>query len=244
MDTLLIEKKRNLATITLNRPDKMNAITMEMMRGLRDAFKELENDSKTTVILIQGAGDKSFSAGVDSKEILTMPPEKKTEVYHLMKECSDIAMRSDKILIAALNGYMLGMGAALALAADIRIAVNRPEVYLQFLEIDVGMFPLFVMALGFYHFPPTVAARMVFGGEKLELAEMKHYGFIDSICAPEDFEKEIRKVARVYTNKRPEMIRLAKECYCKEREILLKQVELEHGYAKKFYETINQSNEI
>lgn len=238
MDTLLIEKKRNLATITLNRPEKMNAITMEMMRGLRDAFKEIENDPKTTVILIQGAGDRSFSAGVDSKEILTMPPEKKTEVYHLMKECSDIAMRSDKILIAALNGYMLGMGAALALAADIRIAVNRPEVYLQFLEIDVGMFPLFVMALGFYHFPPTIAAKMTFGGEKLELADMKHYGFIDTVYSPEEFEKGIRRTTHLYTSKRPEMIRLAKECYCKERELLLKQIDLEHGYAKKFYNTI------
>jgi enoyl-CoA hydratase len=239
--SLIIEKKRNLATVTLNRPDKMNAITLEMMRNFRDLFLDLQNDSKITVVLVQAAGDKAFSAGVDSKEILTLPPEQKSEVYDLMVEVGMLALHCDKLLIGALNGLMLGMGTALALAMDLRVAVQRPEVYMQMLEVDVGMFPFFVMGLGFYHFPPAVATRMVFGGEKCDLSQMQHYGFIHSTFSPEEFEKGVKKVVRTYTNKRPEMIHLSKKCLCQEREMLLKQIEIEHDFSKKFYQTISNN---
>jgi enoyl-CoA hydratase/carnithine racemase len=239
MEHLLIEKKRNVVTVTFNRPEKMNAITLEMMKSLRDVLVELQNDTKTTILVFRAAGDKAFSAGVDSKEILTLPPEKKAEVYDIMVETAMLALNCDKILIAALNGVMLGMGAALALGADLRVAANRPEVYLQCLEVDVGMFPFFVMGLGFYHFPPSVAAKLVFGAEKFELPEMQHYGFIHSVYEPEEFEKGIAKIVRYYSNKRPEMIRISKQCLIQERKLLLDQMEIEHKFADKFYKQSN-----
>jgi enoyl-CoA hydratase/carnithine racemase len=81
----------------------MNAITLEMLRGLRNLFHELQTDSKTTVLLFKAAGDRAFSAGVDSKEILTLSPEKKIEVNDLMVETAIMALNCDKIITAALN---------------------------------------------------------------------------------------------------------------------------------------------
>jgi enoyl-CoA hydratase/carnithine racemase len=238
MDTLIVEKKHNLLTITINRPEKANAFSLEMLRRMRDMLKELHEDTKSTVVLLKAAGERAFSAGVDSKEILTLPPEKKKEVYDLMVESGKLALTCDKIIIAALNGVILGMGCGLVLAADLRIAVDRPEVYMQMLEVDVGMFPVYVMGLSFYHFPPAVASKLVFGGEKFGLEEMRHHGFLHSVYPPEEFDKGIKRVVRVYTNKRTDMIRQSKQCLCKEREGLLKNIELEHGFGQKFYDSL------
>jgi enoyl-CoA hydratase/carnithine racemase len=237
MDTLIVEKKHNLVTITINRPEKANAFSLEMFRRLRDVLKDLNADTSSTVVLLRAAGEKAFSAGVDTKEILPLPPEKKKEVYDLMVESGKLALTCDKIIIAALNGVMLGMGCGLALAADLRIAADRPEVYMQMLEVDVGMFPVYIMGLSFYHFPPAVASKLVFGGEKFGLEEMRHHGFLHSVYPPGEFERGIKRVVRVYTNKRADMIRQAKQCLCNEREVLLKNIELEHGFGQKFYDS-------
>jgi len=239
MDPLIVEKKHNLLTITINRPEKANAFSIDMFKRLRDVLNDLNADTRTTVVL-KAAGDRVFSAGVDSKEILTLPPEKKKEVYDLMVESGRLALTSNKSIIAALNGTILGMGCGLALAADIRIAADRPEVYMQMLEVDVGMFPVFVMGLAFYHFPPAIASKLVFGGEKFGLEEMRHHGFLHSVYPPDEFDRGIRRVVRVYTNKRADMIQQSKQCLCKEREMLLRNIELELGFGQQFYDNLNK----
>jgi enoyl-CoA hydratase/carnithine racemase len=238
MNHLLIEKKRNVTTITLNRPEKANAITIDMMLGLKQAFLDIQNDHDTTIVVLQSTGEKHFSAGVDTQEILALPPQKKKDVYLLMVEVSRLALTMDKLLIVALNGLMLGMGCALCLGGDLRVAVDRPEVIMQMLEVDVGMFPFFVMALSYYHFPPSIATKLVFGAEKFTLAEMQQHRFIYATFAPEEFEKGLKKIIRFYAGKSPDMIRQAKACYCQEREVLLKQLELEHQYSEKFYDSL------
>ena len=211
------------------------AVTLAMMTTLRDQFLELTKDEKTTVVLLQAAGNKVFSAGVDSQEILTLPPEEKAKVYELMVEIARLALTSDKILIVALNGLALGMGAALVLAADLRIAIDNPDHYMQLVEVDVGMFPFFVEAMSFYHFPPALATKLVFGGDKFSISDMNQVGFLHSVHSTDDFPKAVRRLTRQFTQKRSNMLRLSKECLVKERELLLKQIEIENTFAQKFY---------
>ena len=130
-DYVLFEQRGHVAIVTINRPDRMNALGHDVRTGLIDAFLKIRHEPSIRVAVITGAGDKAFSAGADLKEHNEIFQKKSYRVgpdYGALDEpphSSIIAIETYKPLIAAVNGYALAGGCELTLACDIRIAAEN-----------------------------------------------------------------------------------------------------------------------
>ena len=122
---LLIEKKDGVMWVTLNRPEARNALDAKTLMELDLAFSEAESDNNIRVVVVQGAGGKSFAAGADIKQLhdreaLEALNPGMQGLYAKIESCS-------KVTIAAVTGYALGGGCELALACDIRVATKKAK---------------------------------------------------------------------------------------------------------------------
>ncbi len=123
----------HIATVTLNRPEKLNAVDMDTQRALSDAWRKVRQDSEIWVAVLTGAGTRAFSAGFDLKEMSSRAanPAQHPEPDPFWNQDGSGAIETDlnirKPVIAAIEGYCLGIGLTLALSCDIRIASDRSQ---------------------------------------------------------------------------------------------------------------------
>src|SRR5699024_1059493 len=112
----------NIATLTINRPDKLNALNEQVINELADAIKVIENDEAVKGVIVTGAGEKAFVAGADIKEINKLNKNSGEEFSKKGQQAFQALADLQEPVIAAVNGYALGGGCELALACHIRIA--------------------------------------------------------------------------------------------------------------------------
>ncbi|MFQ6093814.1 MAG: enoyl-CoA hydratase-related protein, partial [bacterium] len=136
---LLVEKEGNLAVVTINRPDKLNALNDDTVAELSAAFEKLENDKTVLVVILTGAGEKAFVSGADIEELAELNAlqgvAKSERGQVLMFKMANL----NKPVIAAINGFALGGGNELAMACDIRIASDKARLGQP--EINLGLIP-------------------------------------------------------------------------------------------------------
>jgi enoyl-CoA hydratase len=136
---LLVEKREDgVAVLTLNRPDKLNALNAEVRRQLMAAFDALAMDDDVKVVVIHGAGDKAFVAGADVNEFAARTAAEQRAVY-LRRRIYETVAEFPKPVIAAVHGFCIGGGSELALACDIRVA-DRTARFSQ-AEVRIGLIP-------------------------------------------------------------------------------------------------------
>lgn len=136
---LLVEKRDDrVAVLTLNRPDKLNALNAELRSLLRDTFGALSEDDEVRVVVLHGAGDKAFVAGADVTEFAARTPEEQREVYSRPRVYEAVA-DFPKPVIAAIHGFCIGGGCELALASDVRVADTTTRISQA--EIRIGLIP-------------------------------------------------------------------------------------------------------
>ena len=169
-DVLTIEKlDGGVALVTVNRPDKMNALNGEVRCAVFEALDQLEGDDEVRAVVITGAGDRAFIAGADISEFKDARP---VEQYRSMQDGDIYDALEDfrKPVIAMINGYCLGGGCELAMACDIRIAAE--EAKLGQPEINLGLIP---GGGGTQRLPRLVgegrAMKMIMTGEQVSGAE-------------------------------------------------------------------------
>lgn len=138
-ENLELDNVNGVLRLTINRPEKMNALNMKTVQELREAFQIIYDDKKIKGVIITGAGDKAFVAGADIKEIASLNElngrkfaENGQEVFSLIENCP-------KPVIAAVDGYALGGGAELAMACHIRIATIQSNFAQP--EVNLGIIP-------------------------------------------------------------------------------------------------------
>lgn len=233
MDELLVNEEKKIYTITLNRPDKLNAINYRMMENLKKCLTQAEENDRIHLVLFKGAGDRAFSAGLDTIEILSLPIEKKNAFFELLLDISKIALTSNKLYMTEIRGFAVAAGFAFCLFSDFKIAEDKPEIYFALPEVEVGVFPFAVMALSLYNFPPSIAIDMLFSGGKLPLQRANELGFINRIFSAENFEKSARKYIREITSQNITVLRLGKACYNIQRMQILKNIIMEKDFTQK-----------
>src|SRR5256714_10381569 len=137
-ETILVRSQDPIALVILNRPDKLNAMSMVLKEELIRALRELDADKATRVIAITAAGQKAFTAGADIHEVHGRTPMEQWRMYeHGM--LYDALDRMSKPILAMINGYCFGGGLELAMACDIRIASSRAT--LGQTELNIGIIP-------------------------------------------------------------------------------------------------------
>lgn len=138
--TLLYETDEdNIATITINRPDKLNALNNEVLSELSDVTEVIKNDEEAKGVIVTGAGEKAFAAGADIKEINALDEQSGQEFSKKGHQIFQTIENLQKPVVAAVNGYALGGGCELAMSCHIRIAGDDAQFGLP--ETSLGLIP-------------------------------------------------------------------------------------------------------
>jgi enoyl-CoA hydratase len=192
--TVLYEKKQNVAIITLNRPQRLNAITRDLINGLIAQLKTARQDQDVSVVILTGAG-RAFCAGEDLKETSAGKSfEDWMEETDGLQEVQRVVMDLGKPLIAAVRGYALGGGCEFALSCDIRIAAE--DAQFGFPETEVG---LTITTAGTKLLAQIVglgkAKELVFTGDYINAQEAMRIGLANSLASAERLLDEALSMA-------------------------------------------------
>ena len=194
-DNLLVEQQKNVATIIINRPTKLNALNKNTIEELHLAFKTLENDKNTKVIIVTGSGEKAFVAGADIKEFADFNVEEGTELARKGQEkLFDFVQNLSTPVIAAINGFALGGGLELAMAAHFRVASSNAKMGLP--EVSLGVIPGYG---GTQRLPQLVgkgkAMEMIMTAAMISADEAKSYGLVNYVVEQEELLPLCEKLA-------------------------------------------------
>lgn len=138
-NNLLLELKENIAVVTVNRPDKLNALNRETVLELRTVFKELRSNDKIHAIILTGSGEKAFVAGADIKELNELDVLSAKKFAERGQDVFNYIENMNKPVIAAVNGFALGGGCELALSCHIRLASENAKFGQP--EVNLGIIP-------------------------------------------------------------------------------------------------------
>ena len=191
---LLVEKKDGVATLTLNRPDQMNALSLELRWALQEALADIGADPEVGVVVLTGAG-KAFCAGQDLKEVTADDAPPLEDIVHGTYNTTVRKMRSlAKPIIAAVNGVAAGAGANIALAADLCVAVEGAKFIQAFSKI--GLIP---DSGGTWMLPKLIglqrATALAYLGTPVSAPEAAAMGMIHKAIPADDFHAEVTALA-------------------------------------------------
>jgi enoyl-CoA hydratase/carnithine racemase len=196
--SFLYDQRDGIATITLNRPDRLNALTFEVYRELTDIFAALQNESEVRAVVITGAG-KAFCSGGDVHDIIgelfKRDMEGLLEFTRLTCELVRNIRALRKPVIASLNGTTAGAGACIALASDIRIAASEARIAFLFVKVglsgaDMGAAYLLPRLVGL-----TKATELLYTGDFISAAEAERIGLYNQVVPHDQLEVTTRAFA-------------------------------------------------
>ncbi|MCL5265759.1 MAG: enoyl-CoA hydratase-related protein [Chloroflexi bacterium] len=208
---IIVEREDGVATLTVNRPNVLNALNDATVAELIAAFDELAGDEGVKVVIVTGAGEKAFVAGADINELRAMKTsqdaiDKVTKGHRLMRKIENLRQP----VIMAINGYALGGGSELALAGDIRIAADTARMGLP--EINLGMIPGFG---GTQRLPRVVgkstAKLMIFTGDHITADDAYRLGLVDKVGPAAELMTFVNDLAKKIASKAPIALAMAKK---------------------------------
>jgi enoyl-CoA hydratase len=208
-ENILVEKKGNVAVITINRPDKLNSLNSKVHIEGVAALDGLKNDADVRVVVITGAGPKSFVAGADISEFADHTPITQRAVFQ-EKTLFNTIDSFPKPVIAMINGFCLGGGNELALACDIRICsenarFSQPEINLGIMCGGGGTQRL-ARLIG-----AGRAMEMVLTGDMIDAATALKFGLVNYVYSAEELEEKTMEFANKLAEKAPIALQLSKE---------------------------------
>jgi enoyl-CoA hydratase len=209
-ECLIYEKKEGIAIITMNRPERLNALSFKLREELSAVFDQMEEDESVKVIILTG-GPKAFCAGADIKERATTLPSQLQYVFKQRKTHEFFCKieNCEKPVIAAISGVALGGGCELALVCDMRIASETARFGLP--EVKLGVMPL---AGGTQRLPRmigvTKAKELLFTGDFIDAQEAYRIGLVNKVVPTARLMDEAMEFARKLADNPPMSIRLVK----------------------------------
>ena len=206
----MMASEDGVATLTLDRPAKLNAIGPAMIAELARRLAEIDGDGDIRVVIITGSGDRAFSVGADvnawsALEPLDMWREWIRDGHRVLERLAHLRQPT----IAAINGYAFGGGLELALAADIRIAADSATFALP--ETKIGTLPGWA---GTKRLPEAIglarAKQMIFSGSRIDTATAERWGLVNEVIALERLMDRCRSLASEIAANAPVSVQLAK----------------------------------
>src|SRR2546426_9463321 len=190
-DNLLLERDGASAIVTINRPKVLNALNSQTVDELRRAMLDLKRDDEVRVIVVTGAGDKSFVAGADINELAVQTPTGGRELALTGQHVLDTIESMGKPVIAAINGYALGGGCELAMACTLRLAADTAKLGQP--EINLGIIPGYA---GTQRLPRLVgkgkAMEIILSGAPIGASEAERIGLVKRVVPAAELKTEAR----------------------------------------------------
>jgi enoyl-CoA hydratase/carnithine racemase len=208
-ETLTFEKKDRIACLTLNRPEQRNAITLEMWNLLEKYWDQVNEDDDIRVVIITGAGDKVFCAGMDLKEADRLRKEGKENILKLIDDPFMQKMRKvNKPIIAAINGSVFAGGFLIALNSDMRVCVR--DTTFAITEAKVGRGSPWAIPL-LWMLPLGIVMELTLTGEAISAERMYQMGFVNRLVRREELMTTAMGIAECIKDNAPLSVRAAKE---------------------------------
>jgi enoyl-CoA hydratase len=199
-NTILVDNEQSIATITINRPNKLNALNTETIKELHNAFSSLEKSKDVKVIILTGSGEKAFVAGADISEFADFSvKEGKKLAAKGQKLLFDFIENLSKPVIAAVNGFALGGGLELAMACHFRIASDNAKMGLP--EVSLGVIPGYG---GTQRLPQLIgkgrAMELIMTASMISAEQANTYGLVNYVVTQEELLPFCKKMASKICN--------------------------------------------
>lgn len=194
-DPILTEKKEKVLTITINRPNKLNSLTLGMLEMVEGALDDVWNDPDVRCVLIKGAGDRAFCAGADISEFLAMDSKTALKVPETGHRVFKKLYMVPKPVVAAINGYCLGGGNEMILYCDFRLASEKSQFGQP--EVNLGLIPgwggsyMLTKTIG-----PSLAKEMIMTGKRINADEAKAAGLLTAVYPDELFDEKVAEFVK------------------------------------------------
>lgn len=209
LETIIFEKRNNIAYITFNRPEVLNAISTQLLTDLRQAIDEIERDKEIRVVIITGAG-RAFMAGADISQLAKMNPLEINDWNHRIIEYFGALEKLKQPVIAAINGFALGGGLEAALCCDIRIAAENAKLGQP--EVSLGIIP---GGGGTPRLPRTVgrakAMELLLTGDMIDAQEAYRIGLVNKVVPEGEALKAAEEIAARIIKRGPLATMLVKD---------------------------------
>jgi enoyl-CoA hydratase len=209
-ETILYERRDSIGCVTINRPDKLNALNGKVMDELDNCFRALQDDGEVRVVILTGAGEKAFVAGADLNELATLAPLEGRDFSRRGQGIFDLVENLGKPVIAAVNGYALGGGCELAMACTLRIASENARFGQP--EVKLGIIPGYA---GTQRLARLVgkgrALEMILSGEPINAQEAYRVGLVNQVVPAAELAAAAEALARKIAANAPLAIRFALE---------------------------------
>lgn len=200
--TLLTTLENGIYTITINRPDKLNAMNNQVMTDINNAVQEVYDNNSIRSAIITGAGPKAFVAGADISEFSGLSVKDGKSVAQKGIDTFFKIENSPKPIIAAINGFALGGGCELAMACHFRIASDNAKFGQP--EVNLGLIPGYggtqrlVQLIG-----KGRAIQMLISGNMIDSSTALQYGLINAVVSPEELLEKAKSILAVINTKAP-----------------------------------------
>jgi len=204
-----VARDGHVATVTMDRPEALNAFDHDQLEALLAAFRGLRDEREVRCVILTGAGDKAFAAGADIKRMAGMDPQEGDAFGRLGHAVADAIETLPQPVIAAVNGYAFGGGCELALACDIRLCSER-AVFAQ-PEVSLGIPPGWG---GSQRLPrlvgPGLAAELIYTGRRVAAEEALRIGLVNAVHPAAALLPAARSMAEQIAANSPRAVRAAK----------------------------------
>lgn len=208
---LLYEVDGAVARLTINRPAKRNALTWELVGGLRDRLADARHDPAVRVVVITGAGDKAFCAGADltgmAGDDSVATHEARGRLAGLFTDLWDLG----KPTIAEVRGFAFAGGLGLALSCDFVVAADDAVFCAP--EIDVGLWPFMITVPMLRSMPTKRALDLMMTGRRVDAAEAEAIGFVTSVVGVDDLRTSVDALAATLAAKPPAAMRIGRSAF-------------------------------
>ncbi len=207
-ETLVFDERDGIAFITISRPEKLNALNRRVIEELSECFREVADSESLKVVILTGAGEKSFVAGADIGELAQQTPVEGQETAARGQSLFNFIENLGKPVIAAVNGYALGGGCELAMACTLRIASENARFGQP--EVKLGIIPGYA---GTQRLPRLVgkgrALEMILTGEPVTAQEAYRIGLVNQVVPQKDLLAVAKATARKIIANAPLAVKFA-----------------------------------
>ena len=209
---VLVEREGHVARLVINRPERRNALSWEVVGLLRDRLAELRADRDVRVVVLTGAGDRAFCAGADLGGMAEGAGyldlhDARGELAELFRDLWSLG----KPTVARVRGYALAGGFGLALACDLVVAADDAQFGTP--EIDVGLWPDMITVPLVRSMPPKVALELMMTGRRVGADEAARLGFVTRVVPVDELDAAVDELAGSLAAKSPAIMRLGRDAF-------------------------------
>jgi enoyl-CoA hydratase/carnithine racemase len=209
---LLVDTADGVLTLTINRPDRRNALSWDVITGLRTATAAAKTDPDVRCVVVTGAGDKAFCAGADlggmaGDSSFAAVHEARGELARLFLDFYSLG----KPTIAKVRGFCLAGGFGLALSCDLVVAADDAKFGTP--EIDVGLWPYMITVPLVRSMPPKKALELMMTGRRIDAAEADRLGLLTRVVGTDELDGTVADLATTLASKSPSVMKMGRDSF-------------------------------